>query len=327
MLRLCVKCPNSGEVNKILRKNAVPELLEGDCFSSDEEYDFYEEAVKFRQWKSTDRTEMVVEVASRSEVIDIATKKMLELIPHNFIACSQRDYVKKLKADLSFDKVVVAMDFSMNYNCLVQGAVQSYHWSPKQATVHPTVIYFKTENNDLDHTSIIFISDDLEHDVPLVKKIQEKTAAFIRNKMPQVKEIEYVTDGCCSQYKSKGYFLNLCRHEQDFGLKASHTYFATSHGKSQCDADGGSVKRKARKASLQRPLDNQIISAQDLYEFLIKEHKGKFVFQFVDKAEVMPERKIYHDRMKTLETVPGTRSFHHIKPEPGKIFCAIKNKY
>lgn len=43
--------------------------------------------------------------------------------------------------------------------------------------------------------------------------------------------------------------------------------FATSHGKGPCDGVGGALKRAAAHASLQRPLDNQIVNARDLYLF------------------------------------------------------------
>ncbi|KAE8739899.1 hypothetical protein FOCC_FOCC014599 [Frankliniella occidentalis] len=321
MLRICDQCPTVENIYEILRKQIkMPNLgigvPENELFSTEDEFDFLEETVKFRQWKSADgRTEMVVQLCSRSDLLEMAAKQMSDLIPHDFISCSQRDYVKNLKSDLPSDTVMIAMDFAMNYNCLVQKAVQSYHWSPKQATVHPTVIYHKNSENVTEHKTIIFISDDLEHDVALVRKIQEETVSYLKENLPHIKEIIYCTDGCACQYKSKGYFKNLCTHEAELGLKASHSYFATSHGKSQCDADGGSVKRKARNASLQRPLDNQIISAMDLFDFCIQEMKEKFIFKFITKAEVEPKRRLYHEMMPTLETLPGTRTFHYIKPQ------------
>ena len=47
-------------------------------------------------------------------------------------------------------------------------------------------------------------------------------------------------------------FLNLCHHNEDFGMDAEWNFFATSHGKGPCDGLGGTVKRLAAKASLQR---------------------------------------------------------------------------
>ena len=44
-------------------------------------------------------------------------------------------------------------------------------------------------------------------------------------------------------------------------------FFATSHGKSPCDGIGGTVKRLTTKASLQSPIDHQILNASDMYKF------------------------------------------------------------
>ena len=42
-------------------------------------------------------------------------------------------------------------------------------------------------------------------------------------------------------------FVNLCYHQEDFGVAAEWVFFATSHGKSPCDGIGGSVKQHAAK--------------------------------------------------------------------------------
>ena len=70
-----------------------------------------------------------------------------------------------------------------------------------------------------------------------------------------------MTDGCAEQYKNFKAFLNRCRHEEMFGLKAKWSLFATSQAKSPCDGIGGIVKREATRAILARPLGNQILDA------------------------------------------------------------------
>ncbi len=60
--------------------------------------------------------------------------------------------------------------------------------------------------------------------------------------------------------------MNLCNHEKDFDVKAEWHFSATSHGKGACDGVGGTVKRLAARASLQRPYDEQIITPIELFE-------------------------------------------------------------
>ena len=45
-------------------------------------------------------------------------------------------------------------------------------------------------------------------------------------------------------------------------------FFATSHGKGPCDGIGGTDKRLAAKASLQRPYPEQIMTPRQLFQLL-----------------------------------------------------------
>ena len=139
----------------------------------------------------------------------------------------------------------------------------------EQCTLHPIVIYFKKDNeSEVSVKSLCFLSDDLEHDVVLVHKVLSDTVSYIKeNVNKNVKLIHYFSDGCAGQYKNCKHFLNLCHHVSDFGISCEWNFFATSHGKSPCDGIGRTVKRLAAKASLQRPIHNQILSAVKMLEF------------------------------------------------------------
>ena len=83
-----------------------------------------------------------------------------------------------------------------------------------------------------------------------------------------LRKVYYFTDGASSQYKNrKKNFVNLAFHMQDFNLEAEWHFFATSHGKGPCDGLGGTIKHEAARASLQRPLEGQIQTALQLYEW------------------------------------------------------------
>ena len=84
---------------------------------------------------------------------------------------------------------------------------------------------------------------------------------FLKEALPfQLKKIIYFSDGAASQYKNRKNFSNLCHHELDFGIKAKWHFSATSHGKGACNGLGGTVKRLAARASLQRPYQEQIVT-------------------------------------------------------------------
>ena len=123
-----------------------------------------------------------------------------------------------------------------------------------------------------------------------------------------------MSDGCAGQYKNCYNFTNLCHHEVDFGVPAEWHFFATSHGKSAADGIGGTVKRTATKASLQRPFQDQILTPEQLYEFVSKEITG-IHFAFATVNEYEDEAKRLMERLSNSRTIPGTRSFHSFIPK------------
>ena len=88
---------------------------------------------------------------------------------------------------------------------------------------------------------------------------------------------------------------------------------ATAHGKSGADGIGGTVQRTAAKASLQRPIDDQILTPIQLYQFVSLEIKG-IHFDFATSADHEEEERFLTERYKYCRTVPGTRSLHCVIP-------------
>ncbi|KAE8749580.1 hypothetical protein FOCC_FOCC003568 [Frankliniella occidentalis] len=282
MLRLCDKCPSNSLILALLRKK-VADIMEVIEYESD----LFDEEIVYHQWKSTDRSELADLIASRSELLNIAVNQLVNLIPHDFIARKQAQYVKEFKEEMPPHQIKILMDFAMNYSCTFHRETQPYHFNKIQVTLHPVVLYHKTgEEQKVEVDSICFISDDLNHDVGLVKTFQRKTISIVQSNYPDVTEVEYITDGCAAQYKNKLSFYNLCQHAREFGLPAKHSFFATSHGKALCDAMAGNIKRLLTNKSLQCLEDNPINSAKKVYEFL-KSHKisEKINFIFVSKEE------------------------------------------
>ena len=158
---------------------------------------------------------------------------------HDFIAKNQSSYFKYCKENLEPDELVVVGDFTENYSFVIQDEVQSYHWSNKQATIHPFVAYYRI-NNCLQHDNFVIISDCKEHDSIAVHLYQIKLIKFFKQTHDTaINKIKYFSDGASSQYKNKYNLLNLSFHLEDFGINAEWHFFATSHGKNACDGIGG----------------------------------------------------------------------------------------
>ena len=60
--------------------------------------------------------------------------------------------------------------------------------------------------------------------------------------------------------------MNLLHHQEDFGVDAEWHFYATSHGKGPSDGLGGTLKRLATRASLQRPYGEHIQTPEELYK-------------------------------------------------------------
>ncbi|GBM39738.1 hypothetical protein AVEN_208641-1 [Araneus ventricosus] len=299
MLRHYDKCPSKDNLVQFLQAKF-------------EDYDD-EDIVEYNQWVSTDRTEMIRCSTAVGELIEKLVEKLNKLIPHSYIAKSQSSFLKNLKGTASSNTAVVSMDFSENYAFTIQDEAQGYHWNSNSCTIHPVMIHCKDTSNVKLIIPLCIISDDLKHDVSMVYEIQKNVTAFLKENYPHITNIHYFSDGCAGQYKNKYNFMNLCLHEKDFKLKAQWSFFATSHGKTECDGIGGTVKRLARKKSLQQHLDRQITTTNELFEFC-KVNIANITFQHISKEAVDSTSLTLESRLKDTQTLPGTRLFHNFQP-------------
>lgn len=166
----------------------------------------------------------------------------------------------------------------------------------------------------MENISIVIIAENLKHDYSVVNMFQQKLVSFLREKFTIINKIYFFSDGAASQFKNRTNFFFLCQFEEDFGFKAEWHFFATSHGKGPCDAIGGTVKRLASKASLQRPFFNQITNAKQLYDWANSCHSAiNYIFCSTEEYEV--HFKQFTARTKKIKTISGTQSFHAYIPK------------
>ena len=106
--------------------------------------------------------------------------------------------------------------------------------------------------------------------------------------------------------------MNLCSHEVDFRVDAEWHFSATAHGKGVCDGLGGTVKRLAAPASLQRPY-NQIMTPRQLYEWASNSISNiHFNYSNIDDYDRASEE--LEQRFRQPRTVPETRKYHSFLP-------------
>ena len=268
------------------------------------------ENITFKQWTSVDRSSLETITMSADEFTELFSEKLEALCPHSFIATQQSRFFSECKSSLKPGEIVVSADFSENYAFVLQDAAQGFHWNNAQATIHPFVVYYK-ESGEEHHLSFVVISDCLIHDTVAVYLYQKRLIVHLRETLTfSPKQVFYFSDGAAAQYKNRKNFINLCHHEIDFGIPAQWHFSATSHGKGACDGLGGTVKRLAARASLQRPTDDQIMTPFQL----ASENIPAMTFNYCTTTEYDIEKLFLEKRFEKSQNIPGTRSLHSFIP-------------
>ena len=216
--------------------------------------------VQYMQWTSTDRSTLETLLKPVEVFVPDFCKKLKALRRHDYIAKQQSLYLTQRKESLQDGEFVVG-DFAENYSFVLQDAAQEFHWNNTQATLHPFFCYYKS-GEKLEHISFVIISDCLHHDTVVVHLYQKHLISFLHSHFGSLPKCIYQMGS--SQYKNCKNFLN---HEDDFGMPAKWHFFATSHGKRPSDGVGGSIKRSAAQASLQRPYNDQIMTPWQLFDY------------------------------------------------------------
>ena len=303
MLHLCDSCPGKSGLHNYLNESF--ESLDFDL----------DDIITYKQWRhQSGGTDLLSLNVTIQEFIAEATSAFDSIRQHHYIAKAQSLYLSTLKDELPNNEGIILLDFAENFSFLVQDAVQGYHWNNSQATLHPFVFYYK-ENGELKCLNQCVISDCLKHDTLAVHAFQTPVIAYVKMKCPSVNKIHYFSDGCGGQYKNFKNFSNLCHHKHDFAIEATWHFFATSHGKSPCDGLGGTVKRLVARASLQAPLDGQIMTPKDMFEWCIENIPG-ITFHYISTEDVKANEKSFNleARFGQAKTINGTRSHHCFIP-------------
>lgn len=269
--------------------------------------------ITFKKWVSVDRCTLETVSVCVDDFIDSFCEKLVILLKHSFIASQQSAFQKHLKTQLQQGEFLVICDFSENYSFVMQDEAQGYHWNQTSATVHPFVAYY-VEDDEEKHVSFVMISDCLRHDAVDVHLFQRKLILFLEKFLSLLpKKMYYFSDGAASQYKNRKNFINLCYHQEDFDVKAEWHFSATSHGIGACDGIGGTVKRLAARASLQRPYDEQIITPRQLLDWA-SENIEAIHFEFSTNEEHVAEEKSLSECFSTARPIPGTQQLHCFVP-------------
>lgn len=201
------------------------------------------------------------------------------------------------------------MDFAENYVCSHADEVQSAYFDKGTVTLHPTVIYFKTSEGKLEHSSHVIVSDTTMHNSGAVLAFIREIVPVVRQLVHNIKTIHYVTDSPTSQYRNKHMFYIVANHYKMFeGITASWQYFEAGHGKGPCDGVSGTAKRQADSA-VKRQICN-IQNADDFYTWGDSQVQSNVKYMFVSNVKC----NVASEYLKGLNIKPvkGTMTVHSV---------------
>ena len=98
--------------------------------------------LKYKQWVSTDRSNLEEHEDDFDDFLDKLTSMFFELTEYHFIVKKQSEFLRVKKASLKSDEAALILDFAENYSFVIQDCAQSYDWSNARATIHPLVLYY-----------------------------------------------------------------------------------------------------------------------------------------------------------------------------------------
>ncbi|KAJ8666784.1 hypothetical protein QAD02_008446 [Eretmocerus hayati] len=273
--RQCLSCPDISSI--------VDEIK---CLLQRESID----EITFEQWTNVDRSALETLTRKLSEVMEAILDSLPNLLKHDFIAKEQSRFVEERKKSLALGEVLAGGDFAENHLLPIQDATQDHHWNNDQVTIHPWVCYYVDENGQLHHITVLMISDHMKHDYYTVYTFQQHLIKILQEKIPSLKKVIYRLCSC-----------------------GGMAFFAISHGKRPCDEVGGAFKRAATKASLQRPLDDQITTAEELFAWAQTLDTSMNII-FVPKEEIIQNEVFLNERNEGVKTIEGTRGYHSFEP-------------
>ena len=85
---------------------------------------------------------------SFDDILDLHVNQLSEMSENTFFTFWNYVQYKQCKNVLQTVDVLMVQDFAQNYLCELQNEPQAIHWLHKQATIHPTVVYFRCPTDD-----------------------------------------------------------------------------------------------------------------------------------------------------------------------------------
>ena len=118
------------------------------------------------------------------------------------LSASKQLNLDKLISSCDSTSVVLQVDFSENATIASQREIQLAHWTHSQATIFTAHMWIDADSTE----SIVIVLDDLNH---CVYTYMQYILNHLKSKCPNMKVLNFFSDGTGSQFKQK-YLFQIC---------------------------------------------------------------------------------------------------------------------
>ena len=86
-----------------------------------------EDTIEFNQWITTDRSDLIIQLVSIPDYVNMVMEKLVKLTAHSYISKCQSKYLKNHIEKLPSNSAIILGDFAENYSFVVEDEVQVFH--------------------------------------------------------------------------------------------------------------------------------------------------------------------------------------------------------
>ena len=141
--------------------------------------------------------------------------------------------------------MTIQMDYAENLETKYQNEPSSMYYDKSNTTLHPMVVQFKRDMEELTARSFVGVTREMAHTVPTHYSFITQLLNNRKEVMPDLRLIHFITDSPSSQYRNRTIVNLVARFPTPFNMDATWTWLESGHGKRPCSGLGGGVKRKA----------------------------------------------------------------------------------
>ena len=274
------------------------------------EDDESQQTITFKQWSTTDRVELVIRTEPVWDHIDLMALHLNKSTEHSNTTTAQSNYLKSLKETLPENDNIVLGDFAfwiIPFLCKTKFKV--HIGTTKNA---PFILLSFTTASQVKLNPTLYALSLTIWCTMLILWTWSLKKQLLSSRISFYASCPRFTIFVQDNKRIVKTFLT-CYHEYDFGVSCLWSFFAKSHGKSPCDGICSTLKWLAARASLQWPMNNQILKPVDFFNFC-NDTITSVTLIFLSHEQIEHCRSTMKDCYETAKTVPGTRSFHHFTP-------------